>query len=165
MLLLDYDRFSIGNADDVRSQWPLAEEPALAIEQIPLHPPGRVEMPESDWLVLTEIRESQPELQDRWMAVFDFEKCRGQISLRRRRPGDRFQPQGLKGHTQSLGEFMIDQKIPRAARGRLPVLVDEDHILWVCGWRIDERVRATSETRQYLTVKFERKVASWEPTR
>ena len=49
---------------------------------------------------------------------------------------------------------MINEKIPRHLRDHLPLLVDEEKILWVCGYRVDERVKISSETRRVLAVDF-----------
>jgi tRNA(Ile)-lysidine synthase len=56
---------------------------------------------------------------------------------------------------KKLGEFMIDAKIPRAWRQRVPVVCSPEHILWVVGWRIDDRVKVTENTRQVLCLKFD----------
>lgn len=44
------------------------------------------------------------------------------ITLRGRRRGDVFQPQGLRGHRVKLAEWMVDQKIPREVRDVIPLL-------------------------------------------
>jgi tRNA(Ile)-lysidine synthase len=97
------------------------------------------------------------ETADRWSTQLDFAKCQGALGLRRRRAGDRFQPAGLGGHTQTLHEFMINAKIPRAARPYLPLLVVDDQIVWVCGWRADERARTTDATREFWQITFRKK--------
>jgi len=51
---------------------------------------------------------------------------------------------------------MIDSKIPQAWRGRIPLVCSPEHILWVVGWRIDDRVKVTQQTKQILRLKFER---------
>jgi len=75
--------------------------------------------------------------------------------VRPRQPGDRFQPLGMS-QPKKLGEFMIDSKIPSAWRQRIPLVCSPKHILWVVGWRIDERVKVTNDTKQVLCLKFER---------
>ena len=45
------------------------------------------------------------------------------VELRTRRPGDRFAPLGLDGHTQTLKKWMIDHKIPQAIRNQIPILI------------------------------------------
>ena len=76
--------------------------------------------------------------------------------VRSRQPGDRFQPLGMS-QPKKLGEFMIDAKIPHAWRERIPVVYSPQQILWVVGWRIDDRVKVTQDTRRVLCLKFERK--------
>ncbi len=92
---------------------------------------------------------------DRFTACFDFDRTGDKLTVRARQPGDRFQPLGM-GEPKKLNEFMIDAKIPRAWRGRIPIVCSPNHILWIAGWRIDERVRVTAATRTVLRLKMER---------
>ncbi len=156
MLTIGYTEFTIADATRAVA---LPDLPLLRVERVALPTQGTTALPDCAWVVETQIltdappREARGET-DRWAAVFDWAKCRGEPALRRRRAGDGFQPAGLGGHTQSLAEFMINVKIPRAARDQLPLLVIGDHIAWVCGWRVDERVRATDATREFWRVTF-----------
>ncbi|MBI4188238.1 MAG: tRNA lysidine(34) synthetase TilS, partial [Chloroflexi bacterium] len=88
-------------------------------------------------------------------ASLDLEKAGNRAVVRRRQLGDRFQPMGMT-QPKKLGEFMVDAKIPRDWRQRVPVVCSPDQILWVVGWRIDERVKVTENTRQVLRLEFER---------
>jgi tRNA(Ile)-lysidine synthase len=88
-------------------------------------------------------------------AHFDLDKTGDKLLVRPRQPGDRFQPLGMS-QPKKLGEFMIDAKIPSAWRQRIPIVCSPQHILWVVGWRIDERVKVTDNTKQVLRLKFER---------
>jgi tRNA(Ile)-lysidine synthase len=63
----------------------------------------------------------------------------------------------MKGKSQTLNEFMINEKIPSAIRDRLPLLIVGDRIGWVCGYRTDERARATFNTRGVWRVRFTKK--------
>ena len=51
---------------------------------------------------------------------------------------------------------MIDARIPTAWRGRVPPVCSHEQILWVVGWRIDDRVKVTESTRRVLWLEFER---------
>jgi tRNA(Ile)-lysidine synthase len=65
------------------------------------------------------------------------------LTLRTRRPGDRFQPLGFT-EAMRLKKFMMNRNIPRAERDRLPLLVAGDHdVLWVVGKEVSERLRVT----------------------
>ena len=88
-------------------------------------------------------------------AYFDLDKTGDKLLVRPRQPGDRFQPLGMN-QPKKLGEFMIDSKIPSAWRQRIPLVCSPQHILWVVGWRIDERVKVTDTTKQILCLKFKR---------
>jgi len=88
-------------------------------------------------------------------AYFDLDKTGEKLVVRGRHPGDRFQPLGIS-QPKKLGEFMIDSKIPHSWRQRIPVVCSPKQILWVIGWRIDERVKVTDNTKQILCLKFER---------
>ncbi len=75
--------------------------------------------------------------------------------MRCRQSGDRFQPLGMS-QPKKLGEFMIDAKIPRSWRQRVPIVCSPQYILWVVGWRIDDRVKVAENTRQVLRLEFKR---------
>ena len=55
------------------------------------------------------------------------------------KPGDRFFPQGMKGKSKKLQDFFTDRKVARRERGKIPLLVAPEGILWVVGMRQDER--------------------------
>ena len=71
------------------------------------------------------------------------------LTLRNIRPGDRFRPLGLMG-SQKVKHYFINNKVPRHQRGRVPVLLSGDQIIWLVGHRIDERVRVRPGTKQVL---------------
>jgi tRNA(Ile)-lysidine synthase len=90
-----------------------------------------------------------------FIAYFDLNKTGDKLVVRGRQPGDRFQPLGIS-QPKKLGEFMIDSKIPHAWRQRIPIVRSPEQILWVVGWRIDERVKVTDTTQKVLRLEFKR---------
>ena len=58
------------------------------------------------------------------------------LMLRGRRAGDRFALPGLDGHTQKLSKWMIDHKVPRDLRDRVPLLIVDDQVaaIYWRGW-------------------------------
>lgn len=58
---------------------------------------------------------------------------------------------------KSLKSFFVDQKIPRKERDRLPILAEDDHVLWVMGYRISEYYKVTENTKRILKVQLIRK--------
>lgn len=81
---------------------------------------------------------------------FDAEKVGIMVTLRHWRPGDKFQPSGLKG-ARKLQDIFGDLKIPREHRSRL-VLAEAQNgeIFWVEGLRISERFKLDIGTRRRL---------------
>lgn len=53
-----------------------------------------------------------------------------QLVLRIRRPGDRFLPRGLGGHSQKLSDTLINMRVPKVWRDRVPLLLVEDRLAW-----------------------------------
>jgi tRNA(Ile)-lysidine synthase len=86
------------------------------------------------------------------MALMDRESLRFPLKMRNFRPGDRFCPLGVKG-SQKLKHFFIDHKVPKFERPRIPLLISEERIAWIVGYRIDERVKITEKTKKVLKVK------------
>jgi tRNA(Ile)-lysidine synthase len=88
-------------------------------------------------------------------AHFDINKTGDKLTVRSRQSGDRFQPLGMS-QPKKLAEFMIDAKIPHDWRERVPIVCSPQQILWVVGWRINERVKVTDTTQRVLCLKFHR---------
>jgi tRNA(Ile)-lysidine synthase len=57
------------------------------------------------------------------------------LLVRTRRPGDRIRPLGLDG-SKTLQDLLVDAKVPSEMRGRLPLLVVDDEVVWVPGYRV-----------------------------
>jgi tRNA(Ile)-lysidine synthase len=85
-------------------------------------------------------------------ALMDYGSLQFPLKMRNFRPGDRFHPLGVKG-TQKLKEFFIDHKVPKVERPKVPLLVSGERIVWIVGYRIDERIKVTEKTKKVLGVK------------
>jgi tRNA(Ile)-lysidine synthase len=81
---------------------------------------------------------------------FDAGKIGDKIILRHWRPGDRFQPIGLKSAAK-LQDLFVNAKIPAPRRRELVLAATEDgEIFWVEGLRIGEQFKLTPATRRQL---------------
>ncbi|MCY3779687.1 MAG: tRNA lysidine(34) synthetase TilS [Chloroflexi bacterium] len=63
------------------------------------------------------------------------------VRLRSRRPGDRFKPKGMGGQSRKLKDWMIDRKIPRYLRDRIPLVAVDGDIIAIClgqNWHLAE---------------------------
>jgi tRNA(Ile)-lysidine synthase len=85
----------------------------------------------------------------KWTAFLDAEKLCFPLTLRTFKAGDRFIPFGMRGH-KKLKDFFVDLKVPMEQRRSTPILCCDDTPVWVCGFRIDDRFKVTSETKRVL---------------
>lgn len=91
---------------------------------------------------------------DRLRQCFQVPEPIGQFQIRNRRTGDRFQPLGMSTE-KSLNHFLIDRKIPRHERDRIPLLLWNDHIVWVPGVEVSEQFRVGDQERPVWEVAVE----------
>ncbi|MEA2103169.1 MAG: tRNA lysidine(34) synthetase TilS [Candidatus Cloacimonadota bacterium] len=83
----------------------------------------------------------------------DFHKIKFPLIVRTRRKGDRFFPLGME-HPKKIKNYFIDLKIPRYERDKKIIIADQNKIIWVCGYQIDDRVKVTPATKQILVMKL-----------
>lgn len=90
---------------------------------------------------------------NRFINYFDYDKIKGDLHIRNRRVGDRFNPSGMKG-SKKLKDYFIDEKIPRDVRESIPLLESNGDILWVMGYRSSEGYKVTSNTKKVLVIEY-----------
>ena len=78
---------------------------------------------------------------------FDADVVRFPLTVRFRRPGDRIRPFGGAGR-RKVQDVLVDAKVPRASRDRLPLVFEGDEVIWVPGV-----VRAVAAPVQSGTVR------------
>jgi tRNA(Ile)-lysidine synthase len=135
---------------------PVAQWPQLTAggEPIPVQVPGLLELPQGwrleseSWRLPGLARQQAERNQDPFQAWLDGEKIAGSLKLRTRRPGDRFAPLGMDGHSQKLSDFMVNEKIPQRLRDCWPLLCSGEMVLWVPGCRPAHACRLTSLSRR-----------------
>ena len=71
------------------------------------------------------------------------------VTIRNRRPGDRIHPLGGRG-SRRLKEVLIDRRVPREVRERLPLLCVGERVAWVPGVTIDERFRLAGHATAWV---------------
>lgn len=156
MLTVDYDEIIV--SDTAITPDAVPPYPWMADEEVELALPGITLLGRTGWSVTATLLPTTGEhLQqaecnvDPRQAFLDADQA-GRIVFRKRRAGDRFQPLGMGHKSKSLREFMINAKIPERWRDLIPIAVtgEGEDIVWVVGWRIDERFKVTPATRNVL---------------
>jgi tRNA(Ile)-lysidine synthase len=129
----------------------------------PLSIPGEAKLPEAGWIVSAQradrsatVGNEAIESAAAGVAIVRGDLCRGPLSVRNRRPGDRFAPVGLGGR-KKLQDFFVDRKVARRDRDAVPLVVDAaDRIVWVAGYGIDEAFRVTDSAQAVVIFKVRR---------
>ncbi|MCK4658594.1 MAG: tRNA lysidine(34) synthetase TilS [Phycisphaerae bacterium] len=128
-------------------------------EEIVIHVPGRTTLTLQGVELTCELVDLSAEeavtamrarhVGEEWL---DYDALRPPLTVRHRRAGDRFWPLGAPG-SKKVSEFLIDAKVTPDERDRLALLCDRLGPVWLVGYRIDERVRLTRQTRRALKVR------------
>lgn len=91
---------------------------------------------------------------------FDYDKiysecvCTNeQLCARYRQANDTLQIDA-EGHNKTLKKYMIDEKIPKDERDKLPVLAIGSSIVWIPGYRMSARYQVTEQTSNILEIHF-----------
>jgi tRNA(Ile)-lysidine synthase len=129
-----------------------AAPPSEVRQSVELVVPGRTSLPE--WGLLVHVEQVAPPDSPRtgpWEALLDAGSATGPLAVRARRPGDRFRPLGAPGE-RKLQDVLVDLKVPRASRDRVPLLTSGDRLAWVGGYRIDDRFKLTGRSTAALKV-------------
>ncbi len=87
-----------------------------------------------------------------FIACFDADRLPSPLTVRCRRPGDRFHPLGAPGG-RKLKEALIDKKIPREKR-ELPLIAHGREALFMPGLGIADTVKVTAGTQRVLRVTY-----------
>ena len=91
--------------------------------------------------------------QNRYTKWFDYDKIEKSLVLRTRQKGD-FLTIDDRFSRKSIQDYMVNEKIPRAIRGEMPLLCEENHVLWVPGYRISSFYKINENTKYILQVQL-----------
>lgn len=84
-------------------------------------------------------------------ANLDIDKLTFPLVLRKWRHGDSFYPFGMKGR-KKLSDFFVDKKINLIEKENIWVLTSNEEIVWIIGFRIDNRYAVTNKTTSILYI-------------
>lgn len=98
-------------------------------------------------------------MENMYTKYIDYDKIKDSLHIRTRREGDKITlPVGSK----KLKKFFIDQKVPSDIRNTIPLIVDDNEVVWVIGSRLNTKYYVTDETTRVLEMKVIKKQKSQE---
>lgn len=83
----------------------------------------------------------------------DETKINFPLILRHWKSGDFFFPFGMKG-SKKLSDFFTNQKIDILTKDKIWLLCDGEKIIWVVGFRSDDRFKIDNKTTNYIKIKY-----------
>jgi tRNA(Ile)-lysidine synthase len=86
-------------------------------------------------------------------AQLDYGKLEFPLRLRKWKTGDKFKPLGVNGF-KKLSDFFTNQKLNRFEKEDTWLLINKNDIVWVVGYRIDDRYKITDATKKVLKLKL-----------
>ena len=74
------------------------------------------------------------------------------LQIRRWKQGDVFYPFGMKGQSKKISKFFKDEKLSLMDKENSWLLCSDNQIVWVIGYRSDERFKIEETTQQLLKI-------------
>jgi tRNA(Ile)-lysidine synthase len=119
-----------------------------------LNVPGEVVLKEIGAVIKASIEHEEERYGHvRTIAVFDAGKTGTELTIRSREKGDFFYPMGF-GKKKKLQDYFVDEKVPRDERDAVPIVVTGNDIVWIAGYRGDERFKVSESTERFLKIEL-----------
>lgn len=87
------------------------------------------------------------------IACLDADKVKFPLCVRHWQAGDYFCPLGMKKSKKKLSDFFTDQKFSAKQKKECLLLLSDDKVAWIVGYRPDDRFKITSFTQRIIQIR------------
>lgn len=88
--------------------------------------------------------------QNRFFVCLDLDRITQPLVVRTGTEGELFRPLGSGGHRQKLSDFWINSKVTHEYRRNYPLVVDQNEIIWIPGFRPADFCKLSPDTTNGL---------------
>jgi len=112
--------------------------------------PQTIDLPKGQ-LVATVLKEKPVQLNlGESITLIDLDKIKFPLIIRNWKEGDRFQPLGMNGKSKKINHYLRDKKVSLFDKATVLVVESAGEIVWVIGYRGDERFKIQTTTKNVL---------------
>ncbi|MBR5947571.1 MAG: tRNA lysidine(34) synthetase TilS [Clostridia bacterium] len=86
-------------------------------------------------------------------AFIDRDRLCGELTIRTRRPGDRFRPLN-SAWRMKLKDFFISRNVDSKLRDSIPLLICQEDIVFIPGFLVSDDVKLTEKTKSVIKIEF-----------
>ena len=87
--------------------------------------------------------------------LIDCDTINGNLILRTRKEGDKIKL-SKRSVTKTLKKLFIEESVPKKERDKIPVISDDNGVVWVFGFGVNKNNAKTENTKNILSVKGEK---------
>ena len=128
----------------------ITSEAPRQIASYELQVPGEVAIVGAGVVIKASYEEEAGDFGDgKTTVVLDAADMHVPLKIKPRKQGDWFYPYGF-GKRKKLQDFFVDEKVARDERDSIPLVRSGDDIVWVAGYRADNRFRVSGNTKKFL---------------
>ncbi|MBV6343031.1 tRNA lysidine(34) synthetase TilS [Candidatus Magnetobacterium casense] len=131
----------------------ITSEPPVRISETELSLPGEVVIREAGYLLRATLPEHFRQPDNNRQACLDAALMSSTLKVRARVNGDYFYPLGL-GKRKKVQDYFVDEKVPRDSRNSIPLVLSNDDLVWIAGYRPDDRYKVTPATKSYCLLEL-----------
>lgn len=132
----------------------ITSEKPVKIARYELESRGEVSIKEAGLIIRSSPEERGAEPGDgKFTVMLDADEIKFPLIIRSRAAGDCFFPFGF-AKRKKLQDFFVDEKISRDRRDGVPIVVSGNDIIWVAGYRSDDRYKVTDKTEKIVRLEM-----------